>query len=430
MKCQYCKCVFEEDPTSPYCPECGKPYRDVIDDNRAAGADAFRPSLEVEDDELGVQLDDVYFEEQIPALQAKKNDRSKSSEPQQKLTEPSADQICDWYEKKQNIIVVIGFETSGKSFFINRLRNNLPLRGWRCYPRAEEKIPITVHKIKQTRLFPPAGTDGKGYILADCAGESFSEGLVVNNDLSTGIDGCLPLNDRYLAVLTCASAYILVIRSDFLTKRDYFTRSGAQSTQEETAQAEADRKKVETMMKTFDRIVDVIAVTQKHLKEGRTPKKILETGVTAEEIKDMVFTNTLTTRPLAVAFSLADKLPEENPPLDLDPYYSTFLRFNHLHSSIYKSFKYYKLDFLSSFWGHKIPGDSPDYGLPSYGALSLFEWIRETLEFEKVQQGCSWPRRQFRQLRSGIYPTKHAVKMRLRIDGKFRRRWNERKNNG
>ncbi len=84
------------------------------------------------------------------------------------------------FDENEAIVTVIGFSASGKTFFVNRLRNDLA-GSWKRKPAPAEEIPVSPEGIELTWFLP---TDGKpqagknlSYLLLDCAGESFQQAL-------------------------------------------------------------------------------------------------------------------------------------------------------------------------------------------------------------------------------------------------------------
>ena len=319
------------------------------------------------------------------------------------------------YGRARSIISVIGFVSSGKTFLVNRLRDRLAQGGWKRSPQPARIIPTTPAGIELTRFVP---TDirvrqgrSHGYIVVDCAGESFKSAL---NRLDQA------QARSYLAAIAFASAYILVIKAEDLLAFSNRAVEGLSISERN------HREFVEDVLLQFDEIISAIVVSGERLRQ-ENPEEFLRRGLSEPELKNVLDQNRVRCRqPLCIAFSLADRLEameEQNDAYDADPFLFALRHAPTLVRAVDRTFDHYRFDFLSAFYGHKFDEDNkeslrPNYQHPSYGAQDAFLWLHELLR----------PRSGFSRLgrfAAGQVPTRHLVTLRRKVDPVFDREWRE-----
>lgn len=340
---------------------------------------------------------------------------SENDETEEPLDPNHLDAITEY--GRTPIVSVIGFGNSGKSFFVNRLRQDLPSGPWKVWPRAAEIIDTTPEGIELTRLVP---TDVRlsrgrnhGYVVVDCAGESFVQAL--EGQFKTGtLDGVLARS--YLAAISLASALILVIRTE-----DILEMSRA----EQAKLSDADRSQREFVRKQivngFEDIINVLVVSRERLLKEE-PEAFLRHGLSREELAEAFKRNqNLCRQPLLVAFSQADRLGNvyrREDAYDADPFSFAMASAPTLVNAVHRTFKHYRFDFMSAFYGHNADGPdrrNADYELPSYGARDVFLWIHNLLQPRPWTQPFKLARRPI--------PTRHVVRLRRRLDSDFDGLW-------
>jgi hypothetical protein len=324
----------------------------------------------------------------------------------------SADEIDakNAFEKGKRIITVIGFANSGKSFFVNRLRNDLVQGPWRCAPGPQDKIATSPEGLELTRLTPFKQRRGQflNYVVVDLAGESFMKAL--DNREGQEIAGFSI--HSYLAAMAFASAYIFLIRFEDIRG----LVDGA---------ASDESKKVRNLLANFHAILGCIAVSAERLRRsrfhpssGETPEKFLTSGISKQELDDAFDGRLRCDKPICVLFSQADRVVQAaksegfDDNYDCDPLMFAMQRTPGLYNPISDTFRNFRFDFLSAFEGH-VSGPRVNYRLPSHGALEAFLWIHGFLDYGHSFLG--WPSRLMR----GLMPTRQALRVRRWLDPKF-----------
>lgn len=318
---------------------------------------------------------------------------------------------------KTPIVSVIGFGDSGKSFFVNRLRKELP---WKCSRHPAKKIGRNPEGIELTRFVPRdvrmRGGRNHGYVVVDCAGESFVQAL--ESQFTSGKLGGV-LARSYLTAMAFASAYILVIRAE-----DFLPLSRAQR-DHLPAEARVQREFIEDkIVAGFDEFINTVVVSQERLR-SESPETLLRKGLSRPELENAFKRNHNPCRqPLCVVFSQADRLEKvhgQDDSYDADPFVYALRRASTLVNAVHSNFHYYRFDYLSAFYGHDADarGDDrvrPDYDLPSYGAKEAFLWLHNLLTPRP------WLFRPSRIAR-GEVPTRHLVTLRRKMDSAFDQEW-------
>ncbi len=388
IKCGVCGEEHDEMPNPPLCVGCGENLG--LEETLAA------PGPEPEQPQ--------HLPPPLPTLHAPVAQSSPLS---------SEQEIVDAFAKGHHIVSVIGFADSGKTFFVNRLRHDLPgLLGWVAREEPEETIALSPHGIELTHLY----RDRQGiksaatspYLIVDLAGESFLRVLKGGRFQNLAERGARD----YLATIALSSAYILVISVE-----DLFPIGD---------RSQAEKKYVSSMISNFYTIISSIAIATQRLEiERQTPEEFLDRGITSDDISSAFASKRKRRcgRPITVVFSQADKLERDpghdaGPDYDKDPVLFALRRIRRLFNPIHATFDHYRFDFLSAFSGH--PGGlDPDYTNPSYGAAETLFWIHRLIE--KPSRLLDRPRR----LASGQLPTRIATGLRRRFDRDFRAAWSE-----
>ena len=303
----------------------------------------------------------------------------------------------------QKIIAVIGFGNSGKTFYINRLRHNLPdYDRWHCQQDPQKTIGLSPEGVYETHI-TKSGRFGASYLIADVSGESFLRGFktqVENLSRSEKI----PINDIYTAVIALADAFMLFIPAEDL-EPDYA---------DDQARATENKR----MIESFHRIISIIKLAQKRAVDLDSIWDFLDDGITGEDInRAFMDHDQVTTKPLCILYTQADKLEEMtgDDSYDLDPFLETFKCRSNLANSINRFFEFYRFDFLSAFVGQE--GMEPDYNLPCIGGLESFYWIHDYL---RTQNGAVGKAIRFYK---GYLPTRKAIFWRRIFDRNFRSQW-------
>lgn len=309
--------------------------------------------------------------------------------------------------KGRPIVSVIGFPSSGKSFLVNRWRHELMHRGdWQSFPPPEPRVGRSPEGLLLTHLVPSRQGRNRGYVVVDCAGESFDiafERQYDNRELEgSGVRS-------YLTALGLASAYVLVLEADKLVAGPH-------------REAE-DGASVKEMMMAFHDILGGILVAKDRLRE-QSPEELLQQGISRSELDDAFEQRRRFDTPICVAFAQADRLQGLRemgvpvPGFDRDPYLFALSHARFLHNAITRRFDHYRFDFISAFPGYEPDHEgkpSPAYHLPSYGSAALFDWIDRLLKPRLPGVG------RLTRLASGGVPTRHAVRLRRTLDPAFRR---------
>ncbi len=331
------------------------------------------------------------------------------------------------FDEDEAIVTVIGFSASGKTFFVNRLRNDLA-GPWKRKPAPADEIPVSPEGIELTWFLP---TDGKpqadrnlSYLLLDCAGESFQQALRLqgsSEELKGGSVGA------YLAALAFASAFILVIRAE-----DLLTISAPEQPNEAQGLKE-ERRLIRKIVADFDDIIHAILIAKKRLAEQEA-EEFLRQGISREELKAAFKRSDRCHQPIYIALSLADRLEAlQGETYDRDPFLFALEKAPVLFKTIHRSFENYRFDFLTAFYGHgsnrealndsaewKRQNIRPDYQRKSYGAVEAFDWIHGLVCEQR--SGFRRPRR----LLAGDLPTRSVVELRRKLDPAFRKAWGKR----
>ena len=304
------------------------------------------------------------------------------------------------YGRQTRIISILGYSASGKTFLVNRLRAELPLRLWKRSPPPAGEIPISPQGLELTQLVPRSTKRHPDYLLVDTSGESFLMGLQASAE--EGRIGGLVARS-YLAAVALASAYILLISAEDLIS---YKQEGTSS----------DRW-LGRLLNDFDDIISVIAVAKERL-QTQSPAEFLTKGISRLELHQAFKRVLRCPQPICVLFSKADRISQwdQQGLYDEDP--CTFaLRFAPtLFRTIHNTFDYYRFDFLSSFYGHE-GSFRPDYSSPHYGAVSNFLWINSLLKPRRPGVGA------VQKIFDGNLPTRFAMKWRRRLDPGFRDLW-------
>lgn len=306
------------------------------------------------------------------------------------------------FEKGKRIITVIGFANSGKSFFVNRLRNDLQEGRWRCDPGAESTIATSPLGLELTKLTPPKQRMGRplNYVLVDLAGESFKEALGRGFQEGKKIEGFSV--HSYLEAMAFASAYVLLIRFEDV-------RGILQGT------SDGDVPKVQNLLKNFHDILGCIVVGAERLRR-ESPEELLLKGITKDELSDAFDRQLRCDKPICVLFSQADRveseLGERRDDYDQDPLLFAMRSLPRLYNPIATTFRDFRFDFLSAFRGHNTD-TQVNYRLPSHGALEAFLWLHGLLDHG--HSILDWPRR----LGRGSMPTRRVIEIRRWLDRDF-----------
>lgn len=323
-------------------------------------------------------------------------------------------------DENENFITVIGYGGSGKTFFVNRLRNDLA-RSWRRKPGPAEEILISPAGIELTRFAPRQG--GAPCFVLDCAGESFATALRAQGDTEELTQGTVR---TYLAALCRAHAFVLVIKAEDLVTFSRSNRSEEPAVQE-------NRKFIRKMLTEFDDIIHAILITKSRLQKGEALESILRRGISRVELEEEFKKARRCSQPLYVAFSLADRLANlRGETYDMDPFLFALETAPVFFHTINESFDYYRFDFLTAFQGHGDrnededsavvgPGEGekqnfrPNYQRASYGATEAFNWIHQTISSNRPQPA--------RRSRQGELPTRELVRLRQKTDPVFGAAW-------
>lgn len=422
IECPNCHTQNENDRAGQACIKCGKP---LPKEGAAGGAGR--------EDNPYSQLRSL-----VEPSQPRNSDQSREEEKKRERTQererkalqdeddedvpldPNHLDAITEYGRARAIVSVIGFASSGKTFFVNRLRDRLAKdNGWKRSPRPARQIPLSPVGIELTRLTPTDIRLRKGqshsYIVVDCAGESFSQALEGQFKTSS-LDG---VNARsYLAAIAFARAYVVVIRAEDLLGLSEGSGDGLPIGERK------QREFIEDVVTGFDDIISAIVLSQERLR-NQSPEQFLRQGLSPEDLKGVLERNQVRCpRPLCVAFSLADRLesmPDQEDDYDADPFLFALRHAPALVKAVDRTFDHYRFDFLSAFYQHQANADieeniRPDYGRPNFGALDSFLWLHELLK----------PRSRFSRLRrfvAGQVPTRNLVALRRKVDPAFNEGW-------
>jgi hypothetical protein len=329
------------------------------------------------------------------------------------------------YGRARAIVSVIGFANSGKTFFVNRLRDWLGRSGWKRSPKPARQIPLSPEGIELSRFVPMDVRPRKGssysYIMVDCAGESFTQALEAQfkTEALAGVQG-----RSYLAAIALAKAYIMVIRAEDLLGLSGEPGGGAGRSRSEF---------VEDVVLGFDDIISAIVVSKERLR-SRDGEHLLREGLSHDDLKGVLERNQVRcSQPLCIVFSLADRLEKDSKKdskdgskddsYDADPFLFALHHAPALVKAVDRTFDYYRFDFLSAFYQHDADSDSldnirPDYRKESYGAQDSFLWLHEMLKPRSMISRVG-------RFASGSVPTRRLVALRRKLDPDFDRAWRD-----
>lgn len=311
-------------------------------------------------------------------------------------------QLLKWRNQGKKIIAVIGFYDSGKTFFVNRLRQILKdKRGWDCDPSPEHVIDHTPDGVGYMKTDI---SDEASYVLLDIAGESFFKGFHINSHTGESSKR-MKLNPKYLGILALADAFILVISANTLPL-PFLTPESEEDLEKQ--------KSTHDFIYNFTRMIALIKNAERRFKSGEKAEELLKNGVTGEQIKAEIHNKTTSSKPLHVLYSMADIYLEKtgDDHFDEEPFLFSYKTFPALTSAIEGFFNFYRFDFLSAFPGQK--GTHPNYSSTPYGAWQAFMWIHNRLSLSTGRFS------KLRNFLSGLVSTRQAMDLRCRIDPKFR----------
>lgn len=393
------ECNTENEPGAALCRQCGKelaagtPASDRLPPLPTEAAPERRPLL----------VDRPVAEEPRPA---------EPVEPQaEPVSQPDLDldpehlEAITHFGRAKPILSVIGFASSGKTFFVNRLRDELPQRGgWKSNPPAAERIPLTPEGLQLTHLTPVtrAPSGHRGYVLVDCAGESLQRAFERYSE-DRSLDGSP--SRSLLAALAFASAYVLVLKAEDVVTGD-----------------QRVDPRVRSLTERFHDILAAIVLTEERLAGGEDPRELLSRGVSPSDLADAFERSHLRSRrPLCVVFSQADRLAAPPP---ADPLLFARQRLPKLFHLVADSFDHYRFEWVSAFAGHRA-GDSEEdrrnppahYELPHHGVVPVFEWLHHLVAPRRGPVG------RVRRVLDGGVPTARAVALRRWVDPGFRAAW-------
>jgi hypothetical protein len=380
INCSKCGKEFTDDTKTLTCDRCGS----VLP--QAAGSEIASALPKQDSKPEAVKINPALVTKSVP----------RRPESKEEVLDPNHLDAVSAYGKK-SIVSVIGFSNSGKTFFVNRLRDLLSEKGWHCTPASQDKIDKSPEGIELSRFVPvnQGGRRDHSFLMVDCAGESFRQAFE-----SQWKEGMLErVNTRsYLTALGLASAYVLVIRAEDLVRQ----QSGGD---------------LVPMLKTFYDILNGITVAKEKLQQ-QSPKDFLAQGISKADLDAAANrTSRHYRQPIAVVFSLADRIEEmagDNGSYDSDPFLFARYRANKLFQAITNTFTYHRFDFLSAFYKHDN-STQVDYSLPSYGTAAIFNWLTGLLSPSIPLLGG--PLRVAR----GRIPTSSATFLRKLVDPEFRR---------
>ena len=309
--------------------------------------------------------------------------------------------------KGRPIVSVIGFPGSGKTFLVNRWRHELMHRGdWQSYPPPEPRVPLSPEGLILTHLVPASQRRNRGYVVVDCAGESFDLAFERQHE-NRELEGAAVRS--YLAALGLSSAYVLVLEADDLVPGPH---------------QDADKRgSVEAMMMAFHDILGGILVAKERLR-SQSPEELLQQGISRAELDDAFEERRRFATPICVAFAQSDRLAGlrrqgvDIPGFDHDPYLFARRHARFLYNAVSRRFEHYRFDFISAFPGYEADdraNPAPDYRLPSYGTAALFDWVDRLLKPRLPVVGA------FTRVAAGAVPTRHAVRLRRLLEPAFRR---------
>jgi hypothetical protein len=330
------------------------------------------------------------------------------------------------FDENEAIVTVIGFSESGKTFFVNRLRNDLA-GSWKRKPPPAEAIPVSPQGIELSWFLPMDGKPQAGrnlcYLLLDCAGESFQQALRSQGS-SEELKG--QSVRAYLSALAFASAFILVIRAEDLL-------AFSTSDQTNASQGEIEHKRfIRNMLSDFDAIIHAILIAKKRLAKQEA-KEFLRQGISRDELQAAFKSSDRCHQPIYIALSLADHLEAlQGETYDGDPFLFALEKAPVLFKTIHRSFDNYRFDFLTAFHGHPDREDlddtaewmeqniRPDYHRKCYGAVEAFDWIHALVREQRSG------RRRPQRLLLGDVTTRSVVELRRKLDPAFRKAWGKR----
>ncbi len=331
------------------------------------------------------------------------------SESTQSIDGPYATDLEKLIEAKEGgrkIVAVIGFGLSGKSFYINRLRYELPKTGlWNCMPKHKTDVKRSSSGIELTRAVTTRGKK-HSYIITDVAGESFARGYhAVDKKLE--LQGKLDIDKACLTVIALADAYALFIPANDLHP--------------DVTDDQVRKDLNKEMLDSFQTIVGLIKIANNRRVDTESIRDFLVDGITENELLEAFDKIESTTqRPICILYSQADRYAKnENVEgnYDQDPFLFTFRHFRNLAFNIHYFFEYYRFDFLSAFYGQPDDSDIPNYDLKSYGSVEAFTWLHKVLSSQHSLSGMA------SRLWNGILPTRKAIALRCLLDKRFKQEW-------
>ncbi len=309
--------------------------------------------------------------------------------------------------KGRPIVSVIGFPGSGKTFLVNRWRHELMHRGdWQSYPPPEPRVPLSPEGLILTHLVPADQRRNRGYVVVDCAGESFDLAFERQHE-NRELEGSAVRS--YLTALGLARAYVLVLEADDLVPGPH--------------QDSRKRGAVESMMMAFHDILGGILVAKERLRQ-QSPEELLQQGISRAELDDAFEERRRFATPICVAFAQSDRLAGLRrdgvsiPGFDDDPYLFARRHARFLYNAVSRRFDHYRFDFISAFPGYEADdpaNPAPNYHLPSYGTAALFDWVDRLLKPRLPVVGA------LTRVAAGGVPTRHAVRLRRLLEPAFRR---------
>ncbi|MES1245882.1 MAG: hypothetical protein ABUT39_30020 [Acidobacteriota bacterium] len=397
IRCKTCSKEFPDDTPLVVCDRCGA----VLDKGAASAA----PSLPtVGSDEPPLPRPGTV--RRIPPRPAPAPEPVEEDE--DSALDPDHLDTITAFGKKQAIVTVIGFGGSGKTFWVNRLRDELPNRSWRSNELPEEEITLSPAGIQLTKFIPPAeaGRASRPYLVVDCAGESLVQAL----ERQSGTDSLKGSAVRsYLVALACASAYVLVINAEQLLQyREEISLNATQTTRK-------NQEVIRTIIDGFYKIIAGMVAARERLAGGQDPEKFLREGVSREELGKIFERSHLRCpQPLYIALAQADLLIKDtgNDGVDSDPFLFALQYGRKLFKAIHPTFDQYRFDYLSAFYGHDGSSIRPNYSNKHFGAVEAFEWIHDRVS-------------SIRGVTRNTISTRESVEMRLRLDPQFRQAWGD-----
>lgn len=301
-------------------------------------------------------------------------------------------------------VTVLGFSQSGKTFMVHRLRHQLSRqRGWEVLDAAEPRITKSPDGILVTRIRRRVGTDrGSGYMIVDCAGETFDEALFRHSTK--------PLEDvtkrLYLTALASGDAYVFVVPVTLFLG---------------VGNDEAEQAKLASLFARFYQLVDGIRVAKDRV-QSEGIDEFVRRGISAADLKErfdrpMGRRKELLQQPVFIALSQADRLAgSDDADLDADPAELVQSQAPHFFYAIANSFAVWRIDFVSAFVGHIENDDlEVDYRLPHHGVRELWGFLHSQF----LTSRASSPLQSLRKALAGELPSEWALRVRRWVDRDF-----------